>query len=303
VAGLVKPELPGPGQVWLRVEACGLGQRDWDVAMLDALPRTPLVPGLEGVGVVEEVGPGVTLAIGSRVAITPLAGSCGACRRCEQGWPAACSSVQLHGFHQDGALRAAGLFSAQHLVPIANGDAARLAVAAGSGWAALSAIERAHLEPGQRVGVWGIGGVGHLVTQQLKAQGYSVFADDLDADRRRLSLELGAQPFAPYLTVDAAIVCTPSPQAAQRAVRAVVRGGTVVLCAASPLTRLDLASLDLVGREVSVVGSFLGPSRLAVEAMRTLTPVTRVLTAADSIANLYALRDGGYRGRLVVTFE
>src|SRR5437870_3708525 len=92
---LVERELPrpGPGEVTVTLEACGLGLTDWHVAMLDALPRAPLVLGCEAVGRVERTG--------KRVGITPLATSCGTCEQCRVGTPHRCAAAAWHGFSRD----------------------------------------------------------------------------------------------------------------------------------------------------------------------------------------------------------
>ena len=76
--------LPAAGEVTLQLEACAPGLSDWDVAMLDGLPRTPLILGDEGGGRVVAIGEGVGLAVGTRVAVTPLASTCSACPLCER---------------------------------------------------------------------------------------------------------------------------------------------------------------------------------------------------------------------------
>lgn len=146
---------PGPGEVRLRLEACALGLRDWDVLTLDGVPRLPLVAGQEAVGRVEAVGEGVALAMGSRVAVTPLATSCGACPLCERGLERLCAKAQWHGFHRDGALATHGVFAAQHLLPVPDEfDAHQVACLVGSGWSALGALRVAGVGVGQQVAVF-----------------------------------------------------------------------------------------------------------------------------------------------------
>lgn len=313
---LVPRELapPGPGEVRLALEACGFGQLDWNVAMLDALPRTPLVPGAEAVGMVQAVGEGVTtFAVGSRVGLTPLAHTCGACELCELGLERYCAKATLHGFHVDGALCTHGNFAAQHLVALdAAADAFALSALMGSGWAALGACRAGGVGVGQRVAVLGIGGLGHLAVQVAKHLGATVYAVEPEPQRRALASSLGATASVTPLEAPkalplahAALVCTPSAQAIALAVRLVQKGGTVVLAGVSPNGRFDLAVADLALRGVALKGSFLGSTSdltdvLALHAQGALKPVTQALLLSEAPEALYQLRDQGFLGRAVV---
>lgn len=101
-----KPE-PGPGEVLVRVEAAGLCHTDIHAAHGDwpVKPKLPLIPGHEGVGIVEAVGPGVMRNIeeGERVAIPWLGYACGACEYCASGWETLCESQLNTGYLIDGS--------------------------------------------------------------------------------------------------------------------------------------------------------------------------------------------------------
>ncbi|MCU0696113.1 MAG: alcohol dehydrogenase catalytic domain-containing protein [Myxococcaceae bacterium] len=300
------PDEPvGPGQVRVQVEACGLGVADFGFFQLDALPRQPLVPGLEAVGRVAEVGEGTALVPGMRVGLTPLASSCGVCRRCTGGLERWCEQAQFHGWHLDGFLSESVVVGARAVVPLEAGDdPAVLAPLFATGWTALSAVRAAGLQAGDRLGVVGLGGLGHLVVQCALADGLEVGAVDVDPTRQRLGLALGASPLAGKL--DAVVVCTPSTQAIQLGVRSVARGGRVVLAAASPSVRFDLSLFDTVMRGVTLVPAFLGGRAeldevLARSRSGAIVPrITRV--PLDEVpARFWLLRDGGFEGRLVAT--
>ncbi|MBL8950120.1 MAG: alcohol dehydrogenase catalytic domain-containing protein [Myxococcaceae bacterium] len=283
---LVQRELPapGPGEVTVNIEACGLGLNDWHVAMLDALPFTPLVPGCEAVGRVEGTN--------RRVGIGPLATSCGACAACRAGRHYRCAAATWHGFTKNGALCTRGNFAEQHLVPLPDGgDAAELAVLMGSGLAALAAVKAAG--PAEKLGVFGLGGLGHLVAQLADR---AVYAFEPDPERLMLAKGQLTGPVA----LDAAIVCVPSAQAIQRAFNLLKPGGRLVLAASSPTGRIDLSLSALTAREVTVVGTHLGGPELLAELLeRRPKPVVTRKKLDDAPALLYALRDGGFLGRLV----
>ncbi len=287
---LVERELPAPapGEVTVRIEACGLGLADWHVAMLDALPVVPLVPGCEAVGRVE--------ATGQRVGITPLATSCGRCATCSAGRPHRCAAATWHGFSKHGALCERGNFAAQHLVPLPDdGDAAELAVLMGSGQAALAALKAAG--PCETLGVFGLGGVGHLVAQLAEKE---VYASDPDRARQMLA----KRQLSGAVALDAAIVCVPSAQALQTAFNLVKPGGRLVVAASSPTGRLDLSLHVLTARDVTVVGTHLGGRAVLDEVLtRRPKPVVTRKPLHEAPALLYALRDGGFLGRLVFVMD
>lgn len=311
---LIDRELPppAPGEVTLKLEACALGLSDWDVAMLDGLPRLPVVLGAEGVGRVVARGDGVALAVGQRVAVTPLAFTCGACALCERGLEQYCAKVEVHGFGRDGALTTFGNFRTQHLVPIDEGlDAAQVCAVLSAAWSALGGVQAAGLGNGQSVAVFGVGGVGAQVVQIARMRGARVFAVEPEADRRELALSLGAERAlrpdeaqALKHTVHASILCTPSTQAIVQAHRALQPAGTLVLLGGGPATRFDLPLFDTVARGITVKGSFLGSRSELLEVLEWLragrlqAPLVRV-PLSEAPARLYALRDLGFLGRLV----
>jgi propanol-preferring alcohol dehydrogenase len=310
---ITRPLLPpGEGEVPLQLEACALGLSDWDVAMRDGLPRTPLIPGAEAVGRVVAVGPGVSVAMGARLAVTPLASTCDACPLCERGLAQYCPKVEVHGFARDGALASHGHFRAQHLVPVSDAvDARQVCAVLSAGWGALGGLQTGGVGAGQTIGVWGIGGVGALVVQLAKRRGARVVAVEPEADRRTLALSLGAEQALPPAeagalrrSLHAALMCTPSTQALAQAHHALQAAGTLVLLGGGPATRIDLPLFETVARGIAVKGSFLGSRsellevRDLVEAGALTSPVVHV-PLAEAPARLYALRDLGFVGRLV----
>lgn len=293
-----------PGEVRLRLEACGLGLLDWNVAMLDALPLTPLPLGAEAVGRVIEAGPGVTLATGQRVGVTPLASTCGRCVDCQGGFPAQCEAARWHGLHVEGALAREGCFAAQHLVPLPDElEPTRLAAVLGSGWTALAAVEA--LGPGpQRVGVLGLGGMGHQVALHARAAGHDVRWDEVEPARRAWAAACALQPWGDS-EVDACVVATPSQQGLQRALRRVGRGGLVVLAAHAHATRIDVSLGEVVARRLRLEGVFLGRRATLERAVGAvlggeIVPAVHAVPFDAAGDALYALRDLGFPGRLVV---
>ncbi len=306
---------PGAGEVRVRVEACALGQLDWNLLTLDAPPRLPLVPGHEAVGVIEARGEGVTLPIGERVLLTPLAASCTECAACRSRDARHCPNVRWRGMHVDGALGTHVLAHASSLIPLEvpmgvaplpeqlpPALAASLAVCGGSLWTAVGAVRSLRLLQPSRVAVFGVGGVGHLVAQVARALGHQVFAHDVDPQRVELARALGAVPLDG--AVDAAVVCTPSTQALQQAVRLLRGGGRLALSGSSPTGRIDLAVADLVWRGITLTSGLLGTQEDLEEGLALLltgkvTPKVETLLLDAVPARLWELRDLGFAGRLV----
>ncbi|MER2561429.1 MAG: alcohol dehydrogenase catalytic domain-containing protein [Myxococcaceae bacterium] len=298
---------PAPGELLIRVEACGLGAADFGFFQLDALPRTPLIPGFEAVGIVEGTGGGTATPIGTRVGLTPLASTCGGCNLCERGLERWCARAQLHAWHRDGFLSRHVVTTERAVVRLEPADEPTTwAPLFATGWTAFSAVRATELGRGHRLGVIGLGGLGQLVVQVARAQGLEVTAWDVDPERRALTGDFAAaQPFTSD-SVDALVVCTPSTQAIQQAVRAVRRGGALVLAAASPSVRFDLSLFDTVMRGVTLKPAFLG-ARSELDELISLTrtgavkPVVTLISLEDVRAKFWLLRDGGFPGRLVVT--
>ena len=123
---------PGAGQVLVRIEASGLCHTDIHAAQGDwpVKPRPPFIPGHEGVGIIEKVGPDVTeRKVGDRVAIAWLGEACGQCRYCISGWETLCEKQQNSGYSVNGAFAEYAVVAAAFatLVPegVSSRDAAR----------------------------------------------------------------------------------------------------------------------------------------------------------------------------------
>lgn len=286
-------DLPLPsaraGEVRVRIEACALGQLDWNLLTLDAPPRLPLIAGHEAVGVVESTG--------ARVLLTPLAASCGACEACTSGEERRCSEARWRGMHEDGLLATHVSVPERLVVPVDAPFSPGLAVCGGSLWTAVGAVRGLGLSKPSRVAVFGVGGVGHLAVQVAQAHGHEVHAHDVNPERVK-----DLRRLAPDTRVDAAIVCTPSIQALQHAVRI---SQNVHLCGTSPAGRVDVSLADLVWRGVTLRAGLLGTRAHLDEAVRLLTsgavkPQVETLALDEVPTRLWELRDLGFSGRLVV---
>src|SRR5467141_2758772 len=197
---------PGPGQVRIRVEACGVCHSD-SATVEGILPiQWPRVPGHEAVGRIDAIGEDVQgWAVGQRVGVGFLGGSCGYCEYCRDGDLVNCTNQAFTGVQHDGGYaevmiaKASGLMS----VPdeLSSVDAAPLLCA---GITTFSALRNSPARAGDLVAIFGVGGLGHLGVQYARHMGFEVVAIDRGADRAELSKKLGAHHYIDGSTTDVA---------------------------------------------------------------------------------------------------
>ena len=228
---------PGPGQVLVRIAACGVCRTDLHVVDGDLRhPRLPIVPGHEIVGRIAALGPGVEgFAIGDRVGIPWLGHTCGHCTYCRGGAENLCDAPGFTGYTIDGGYAEFTVADADYCFALDDGvsdvAAAPLLCAGLIGYRALRFAGDAQL-----LGIYGFGAAAHILAQVARYQGRRVlaFTRPDDAAAQRLARELGAEwagssEQAPPVEVDAAIVFAPVGALVPLALRAVRKGGTVVL--------------------------------------------------------------------------
>lgn len=265
---------PGPGQVLVRMEACGLCHTDIHAAHGDwpVKPTLPFVPGHEGIGRVEKLGAGVTdRAVGDRVAIPWLGYACGACRYCIDGRETLCEQQQDSGYSIDGAFADHAVANAAYVVAVPDGipsvEAAPLSCA---GVTTYKALKVAGIVPTERVAVFGIGGLGHLAVQYARIMGGSVIAVDIEDEKLDLATELGAQHTINAAQVDpvqaiqdlggadVALVLAASPKVFEQAFASLSRGGRLICVALPAETSMSIPIFDTVIKGISVIGSIVG---------------------------------------------
>ena len=174
---------PGPNDVLVRIETSGLCHTDIHAAHGDwpVKPKLPLIPGHEGVGIVEAKGDLVTgVEVGERVALPWLGTACGVCEYCVSGWETLCESQENTGYSIDGAYAEYAVADARYVGKVPEGvdpiDAAPLTCA---GVTTYKAVKVSGAKPTDLVAVFGIGGLGHLAMQYAQIAGADVVAVDL----------------------------------------------------------------------------------------------------------------------------
>lgn len=315
---------PGPGQILIRLEACGLChtdihamQGDWPVK-----PNLPLVPGHEGVGIVEALGEGVTTRqVGQRVAMPWLGHACGECRYCVDGRENLCESQYNNGYAVDGAYAEYMLADARYAVVVPDGvtplDAAPLTCA---GVTTYAAIKNAHVIPGETVAVFGVGGLGHLAVQYARLVGAKVIAVDVTEEKLALATELGADHTVNARTTDpveairdlggadVAVVLAVAPAVFRQSFDALNRGGRLVLVSLPADGTITLPIFETVLKGISVIGSIVGTRQDLTEVF-TLHAAgrTRVITETRDLDQVNSAVDevleGTVPARLVFTYH
>ena len=231
--------LPAPAEheVRVRVVSCGVCRTDLHLAEGDLAPRRPLVvPGHEIVGVVDAVGVGATrFALGERIGVAWLRGTCGVCRFCRRGDENLCATPRFTGWDADGGYAEGAVVDERfaYSVPAAFDDleAAPLLCA---GIIGFRALRRSELPPGGRLGIYGFGASAHLAAQVALAEGATVHVMTRAPGARRLALELGAASAGdtydpPPEPLDAAVIFAPVGEIVPAALAALDRGGTLAI--------------------------------------------------------------------------
>jgi propanol-preferring alcohol dehydrogenase len=310
---------PGPGEVLLKMEACGICHSDLFVQSLEKLPLAPVTLGHEGIGRVEAVGAGVTaFAPGDRAGMTFLATTCGTCDLCTSGRERFCARQSNFGYTLHGALTDYATAPAAGLVRVPADLAAHLAAPlCCAGWTAYGGLQQAGLERGQSVGLFGLGGLGHLALQMAKLRGLRIAAVDISEDKLEMARESGAEIAAKAETagrtlqkeiggVDAAIVFTPSTAAIQQAFKSLKRNGTLVMVGISVNT-YELPLVDTIVKGIQMRGSYLGTHQDLADVFElaragAIRPHVETHAIEETPALLEKLRRGEIAGRAVVAF-
>jgi alcohol dehydrogenase, propanol-preferring len=254
---------PGPGEVRVRVSACGVCRTDLHLAEGDLAPRRPgTVPGHEVVGTVDRVGAGThRFAVGDRIGIAWLRGTCGACRWCRTGRENLCPDASFTGWDADGGYAELAVVPEAYAYRLPDGvddvDAAPLLCAGIVGYRAL---KRVGLPPGGRLGIFGFGASAHLVAQVAIAQGATVHVLTRSRSARRLALDLGVASAGPADAgppepLDGAVLFAPVGGLVPVALRALDRGGVLSIAGIhlSDVPGLDYARELFQEREIRSV--------------------------------------------------
>ncbi|HET7011289.1 MAG TPA: zinc-dependent alcohol dehydrogenase family protein [Anaerolineales bacterium] len=186
---------PGPGQVLIRVEGCGVCRTDLHLAEGEIVPPSlPIVPGHQVVGVVDSLGPEVGgLEAGARVGVAWLGYACGACDACQRGEENLCVNARFTGFHHDGGFAEWLVAEAAFVLPLATRlESLQAAPLLCAGIIGYRSLRKADVQPGETVGLIGFGASAHLALQVLRHWRCPVYVFTRSHAHRELAASLGA---------------------------------------------------------------------------------------------------------------
>jgi propanol-preferring alcohol dehydrogenase len=313
---LVKRVVPIPDcredQVLIRVTACGVCRTDLHVVDGDLKePKLPLVPGHEVIGSVVKVGAKVHgIAVGDRLGVPWLGWTCGDCSYCQSGRENLCETARFTGYTLDGGFAEFIAADARFCFPVPDiyddVEAAPLMCAGLIGYRAFRMAGRA-----QRIGLYGFGAAAHIIAQIACHQGREVYAFTKPGDTKAQAFarELGAvwaggSDETPPETLDAALLFAPVGGLVPAALKATVKGGTVV-CAGIHMSDIPSFPYDLLWHERTVrsVANLTredGEEFLKVAPRVPVKTQTHVYSLVDANRALDDLRRGAFEGAAVL---
>ena len=315
---------PGPGEVLVKVKACGVCHTDLHAASGDwpVKPVPPFIPGHEAAGIVAALGPGVkNLKVGDAVGVAWLHDACMSCEYCETGWETLCEHQHNTGYSVNGGFAEYVIASAAFAAKLpAAVDFAAIAPILCAGVTTYKGLKETEARPGEWVVISGVGGLGHVAIQYAKAMGLKVVAVDIAEDKLELAREAGADLAINALVAGAVdkvlaatgggahgvLVTAVSTAAFAQALKMVRRKGTVSLVGLPP-GEFPTPIFDVVLKRITVRGSIVGTRRDLDEAIafaadgKVKAEVTKVPLA--EINNVFdRMKAGKIDGRMVLDF-
>ncbi|MEU4195928.1 alcohol dehydrogenase [Kribbella sp. NPDC026611] len=275
---LVERELtePGPGQVRIAVEACGVCHSDV-VGVHNLFGNHPagtaIVPGHEVVGRIDALGAGITTwSGGQRVGVGYLAGPCGVCAECRRGDFVYCTNQPITGDTIDGGYAEYLIAPASGLVAVPEElDAAEAAPLLCAGITVFNGLRKGGARPGELIAVQGIGGLGHLAIQYAAKLGLRVVAIARGEDKRELALKLGATEYLDSSAVDPG-----------KALQALGGAGVIVATAASGASMTPLVDGLGIRGKLIVLGAAGDPIEVSTSALLGGRTIEGSLTGSPS---------------------
>ena len=275
---------PGPGQILVKTEACGVCHTDLHAARGDwpVKPALPFIPGHEGIGLVVAIGAGVKgVKEGDRVGVPWLYSACGHCEHCLSAWESVCGEAEFGGYTKNGGFADYILADPAYVARIPAGLSARQAAPIiCAGITTYKGIKEADVRPGEWIAISGAGGLGHLAVQYAKAMGLQVVAVDIDDGKLEHAKQLGADLVVNATNGDPAdavragtnggahgvLITAPSISAFKQGVGMTRKRGTCVLVGLPP-GEFPVPLFNVVANCITIRGSFVGTRQDMAEAL------------------------------------
>jgi len=315
---------PGPGQILVKTEACGVCHTDVHAADGDwpVKPNPPFIPGHEAIGRVAALGAGVTrVKEGDLVGVPWLYSACGHCEYCLTAWETVCADAQFGGYTQNGGFAEYLLGDPNYVAHIPAGlDATLAAPLICAGITTYKGIKVTEARAGEWIVISGAGGLGHLAIQYAKIMGLLICAVDIDDGKLALAKQMGADLVVNAKHPDAVeavkkstsggahgvLITAPSIGAFKQGVEMTRKRGTCVLVGLPP-GDFPLPLFDVVANCITIRGSFVGNREDMVETL-AFAAEGRVkadieLQPLSAINSVFArLKTGQVAGRVVLDF-
>src|SRR5437867_455959 len=321
---VVKREVPvpGPNQVRIKVQACGVCHSDVFVkeGHWPGL-HYPRITGHEVAGVIDEVGAGVTAwKKGQRVGVGWHGGHCGQCDPCRRGDFMGCRYFQVTGFQEDGGYAQYMIERAEAVAAIPDAlSPAEAAPLLCAGITTFNSLRHSGAIAGDLVAVQGLGGLGHLGIQFASKMGFHTVAIGRGKDKQPLALKLGA---AQYLDTDAVkiadklnemggasviLATAPNSKAMSELIDGLGVGGKLLVVGASP-DPINVTPIQLIGRRRSIQGWPSGTARDSEEtlnfcALTGIRPMVETFPLQQAAAAYDRMLSGKARFRVVLSMK
>lgn len=319
----IEKPIPAADEVLIKVDACGvchsdlhLAEGDW--SQMNKIVKKPLILGHEVVGTIIEKGADVHhLEIGDRVGCAWIHWACGACEICHEGKENMCPNQQISGATVDGGYAELMKAKASHALRVPDAltseEAAPLFCA---GVTVYRALKQADIKPGQRVAIFGIGGLGHLAVQIAVSFGAEVIAVDVADDKLAFAQQLGASHTINAATQKVAVeiqklggahtaVVTSAAKAAYDTAFYSLRAGGTIVVVGLPAEPLTFQAIAMVARETRIIASAVG-TREDVRDILDLAAAGKVrckieTRPLEAINEIFAeMKQGKISGRIVL---
>ncbi len=316
---LVFTDVPAPtaanGEVLVRVSYCGVCRTDLHVIEGELVPqKSPVIPGHQVIGVVEKLGSGSSrFSLGARVGIAWLHHTDGTCEFCRSGAENLCDHPTFTGYTVDGGYAEYAVASEDFIYAIPEQfPDERAAPLLCAGIIGFRSLRLSGIKPGGKLGFYGFGAAAHVAIQVAMHWNIDVYAATRDARHQRLALELGAKwagaTFAePPAKLDAAIVFAPAGEIVPAALKALRKGGTLVLggihMSPIPSFDYDLLYQERVIRSVANNTRQDGEDFLRVAAEIPIRSHTQLFPLREANRALNALKNDAIEGAAVLKVE
>jgi len=303
---------PGPGAVLVRVNACGVCRTDLHVIEGELPPRkSQVIPGHQVVGVVEACGENARrFAPGARLGVAWLHQTDGTCSYCRAGEENLCDNPSFTGYTVDGGYAEYIVAPEDFVYAIPEGFAdEQAAPLLCAGIIGFRCLRLSGIKPGGRLGLYGFGAAAHVAIQVARHWKVEVFAATRDERHQRLALELGAVWAGGTLDalpapLDAAIIFAPAGEIVPAALRALRKGGTLVLggihMSAIPPLDYDLLYQERVVRSVANNTREDGREFLRIAAEIPIRTRVQVFPLREANRALNALKNDAISGAAVL---